>query len=129
MRLIILMMFFALGAEAQSTIDTTVVVNINYTCEGCPPSGGGCCDIRHETSSVITVNDAYDIYIFTGATNTTWTLATISTVIKNILFIQNVGTAELTLDGTDEILNSDPFIVYPGIGYTLLKGSTKWILQ
>ena len=105
--------------------DTTVV--INYNCNYCPTEPEGTPSLL-ETSTSTSIDDSYDGYIFTGTSNTNWTFSSIASVSKTRFYLMNKGTANVSVSGSNGILNSDPFILHPGEGYVVIKSSTQWIL-
>lgn len=71
-------------------------------------------------------------YVFTGSSAATWTLPVGSSSITGREFwFVNTGTANVTIQGAgaDTILNSDPFIMYPGQILTGFWDGTEWILK
>lgn len=83
------------------------------------------------TTTPITMNGNTFFYVYTGNSNVTWTLPAGTNGLS--YRICNFGTAQLTIapNGSDSIMNSDPFIIYSKQTYdvSFINSVTTWIFK
>lgn len=78
------------------------------------------------------------IYVFAGSSAAIWTFPDTTGLTGKFYVLANSGTANVSLDGngTDPILNSDPWVLRPGQAvlafwvtqYTGPVGTSEWII-
>jgi hypothetical protein len=87
------------------------------------------------TSSATTLTlSTTETYVFTGSSNTAWTLPAISGNTARKYLIKNRGTANITLSaaGSDNLFlttTTTSIVILPGDAYTVQNDSVYWIIM